>query len=86
LSFIAYAQALLVERTALSQYQHDNDVLMAARILKRAFRTDVGPILARARRSKGAAVDPIAAYRASGYRSSRAAARPVAALGGSGIV
>jgi L-rhamnose isomerase/sugar isomerase len=82
----AYAQALLVERGALAEYQQHNDALMAAQTLKRAFRTDVGPILARARLGKGAAVDPIAAYRASGYRLSRAAARPVVTLGGGGIV
>ncbi len=82
----AYAQALLVERSALSEYQQNNDALMAAQTLKRAFRTDVSPILAQARATKVAAMDPIAAYRASGYRLSRAAARPVVTLGGSGIV
>jgi L-rhamnose isomerase/sugar isomerase len=82
----AYAQALLVDRNALSEYQARNDALMAAQTLKRAFTTDVSPILARARLSKGAAIDPIAAYRASGYRAARAVARPASARGGSGIV
>jgi L-rhamnose isomerase/sugar isomerase len=44
----AYAQALLVDRKALAGYQETNDALMAAQTLKRAFTTDVHPILARA--------------------------------------
>ena len=39
----AYAQALLVDRAALSGFQDDNDALMASETLKEAFRTDVGP-------------------------------------------
>ncbi len=46
----AYAQALLVDRKALSGYQDDNDALMASETLKRAYRADVEPILAEARR------------------------------------
>ena len=65
----AYAQALLVDRTALDGYQDDNDALMATQTLKAAFRTDVEPILAMARLQKGGAIDPVAAYRASGYRA-----------------
>lgn len=64
----AYAQALLVDRAALDGYQDGNDALMASDVLKRAYRTDVEPILAEARRRAGGAIDPIAAYRASGYR------------------
>ena len=45
----AYAQALLVDRKALDGYQDDNDALMATQTLKRAYRTDVEPILAMAR-------------------------------------
>ena len=82
----AYAQALLVDRGALDGFQQGNDALMAAQTLKKAFTTDVGPILARARLAKGAAIDPIAAYRASGYRAACAAARPVGESSSSGIV
>lgn len=82
----AYAQALIVDREALAQYQQDNDALMAAQTLKRAFTTDVQPILARTRLEKGAAIDPIATYRASGYRAACAAKRPANAGSRSGIV
>ena len=82
----AYAQALLVDREELAGLQEKNDALVAAQALKRAFTTDVAPILAMARQSRGAAVDPIATYRRSGYRQAMAEQRP--AVGGprSGIV
>ncbi len=82
----AYAQALLVDRAALGGYQDNNDALMASDTLKRAFRTDVEPILAMARLDKGAAIDPIAAYRRSGYRAIVAAERPAMSGAGGGIV
>jgi len=82
----AYAQALIVERPALHEYRMANDVLMAAQTLKRGFTTDVSPILAQARASKGGAVDPVAAYRASGYRARCAQARPGKQSLGGGIV
>jgi len=82
----AYVQALLVDRAALDGYQNANDALMATTTLKTAFRTDVEPILAMARADKGAAIDPVAAFRRSGYRARVAAARPAVASGGGGIV
>jgi L-rhamnose isomerase/sugar isomerase len=82
----AYAQALLVDRQQLADYQQRNDVLMAAVALKRAFTTDVTPILARARLERGAAIDPIGAYRASAYRNQCAQLRPDSAGPRSGIV
>ena len=82
----AYAQALLVDRAALSAYQDGNDALMATTTLKRAFRTDVEPILAMARLEAGGAVDPVATYRASGYRAAVAAVRPRVTGAGGGIV
>ncbi len=82
----AYAQALLVDRTALDGFQQGNDALMASQTLKRAFTTDVAPILARARALKGAAIEPIATYRDSGYRAACAAARPSQGSSFSGIV
>jgi L-rhamnose isomerase/sugar isomerase len=82
----AYAQALIVERERLAECQNKNDALLASQTLKRAFTTDVAPILARARYSQGAAIDPLRVYRDSGYRLSAAAARPATAVGRSGIV
>lgn len=82
----AYVQALLVDRDALSELQERNDALMAAGTLKRAFNTDVSPILAEARRRQGGALDPIAAYRRSGYRAAKAKERPAVTAGGGGIV
>jgi len=82
----AYAQALLVDRAALEGYQSGNDALMASETLKRAYRTDVEPILAEARRRAGGAIDPVATYRASGYRARVAAERPAVKGGSGGIV
>lgn len=82
----AFAQALLVDRAALAAAQEENDALMASELLKRAFRTDVSPLLAQARVEKGGAADPVAAYRASGYRARVTAARPAVSAGGGGIV
>ncbi|ODS54996.1 MAG: L-rhamnose catabolism isomerase [Agrobacterium sp. SCN 61-19] len=82
----AYAQALLVNRAQLEGYQNGNDALMASETLKRAYRTDVEPILAEARLRAGGAIDPVAAYRASGYRARVAAERPAVKGGSSGIV
>ncbi|MBB6487336.1 L-rhamnose catabolism isomerase [Rhizobium lusitanum] len=82
----AYAQALIVDRNALGEYQDANDALMASETLKRAYRADVEPILAEARRRAGGAIDPVAAYRASGYRDKVAAERPASVAGGGGII
>ena len=82
----AYVGALLVNRTVLSQYQNENDALMASNTLKKAFVTDVSPILAMARFRKGGAIDPIEVYRKAGYRSQVAEKRPSNGASGSGIV
>ena len=74
----AYAQALVVDRVALGAAQDANDVLMAERALQTAFRTDVQPLVAEARRRRGGALDPVAAFRASGYRARVARTREVA--------
>jgi L-rhamnose isomerase/sugar isomerase len=71
----AYAQALLVDRAALAEAQENNDALLATQILKAAYQTDVGPILATARQRSGGAIQPIPTYRASGYRQQVAQAR-----------
>lgn len=82
----AYVQALLVDHEALASHQTANDAVMAQRTLKRAFTTDVEPILAMARLAAGGAIDPVATYRASGYRRAKAAERPPAGGSRSGIV
>jgi L-rhamnose isomerase/sugar isomerase len=83
----AYTQALLVDRDVLDGYQADNDPLMALATLKRAFTTDVEPILAMARVRSGGAIDPVVTYRASRYRAKKAEERPAAGGSpGSGIV
>ncbi len=82
----AYACAHLVDREALAAYQTANDALMAAQMLKQAFRTDVEPILAMARVTAGGAIDPISAYRASAYRKKVTSERPQAKGGSGGIV
>ncbi len=82
----AFAQALLVDRAALAGFQQENDALMASGTLKAAFRTDVEPILAMARRETGGAVDPVACFRAAGYRAKVAEERPEVSGAGGGIV
>jgi L-rhamnose isomerase/sugar isomerase len=62
------ALALCVDRDALAGAQEADDPALAAEILHRAYRADVRPLVAEARRRNGAALDPIATYRASGYR------------------
>jgi L-rhamnose isomerase/sugar isomerase len=72
---LAYAQALLVDREALRAAQDGNDPALAQELLQAAFRTDVRPLAAEARRRNGAALAPLAAYRAIGYRDARIAER-----------
>lgn len=69
------AQALLVDRSALASGQEANDAAGCAELIHRAFRTDVTPVVAEARRRNGAALDPLAAYRAGGYRAAALAER-----------
>jgi L-rhamnose isomerase/sugar isomerase len=82
----ACVQAHLVDRQALAEAQERCDAIAALSILKRAFTTDVAPILATARVRSGGAVDPVAAYRASGYRQRKAEERPARAGTTVGIV
>jgi L-rhamnose isomerase / sugar isomerase len=82
----AYAQALIVDRAALAAAQQANDALGAHLELKRAFTTDVSPILAMARLRSGGAIAPIETYRASGYRARKAEERPPVAGTSAGIV
>lgn len=64
----AYAQALLVDKKALEAARQNCDVVKAQEILQNAFRTDVRPLLAEARRRAGAALQPLALYRELGVR------------------
>lgn len=81
----SFAQALLVDREALHLAQEQNDAMMAFQTLRRAYKTDVSPILAQVRLEKGGAIDAIAAYRASGYRSRKSQERSRVGVG-AGIV
>lgn len=60
---IAYAQALLVDREALEAAQLNSDVTRCQEILQDAYRTDVRPLVAEARRLSGGAIEPIRFYR-----------------------
>lgn len=61
---IAYAQALLIDKEALSAAQKNNDVSLAQEILQTAYRTDVRPLIAEASLRNNGAIDPIKTYRA----------------------
>ncbi|HEY5009144.1 MAG TPA: L-rhamnose catabolism isomerase [Caulobacteraceae bacterium] len=82
----AHARALVVDRAALTEHQKANDVIMGFNTLRRAYDTDVTPILAMARYELGGAIDPIAAYRASEWRVRKAQIRKPIAVGQAGIV
>ena len=68
----SYARALIVDRDSLAAHQNDNDVVMAFSDLRRAYETDVGPILAMARYELGGAIDPVETYRQSAWRPRKA--------------
>jgi len=80
-----YAKALLIDRDALHAAQDANDTMMAFQALRRAYNTDVGPILARARMESGGAIDVLATYRESCWRERKAQERDAVGLG-TGIV
>src|SRR5215467_5155794 len=82
----AYVQAHLVDRQALTEAQEKCDPVMALSMLKRAFTTDVTPIVALARERSGGAIDPVATYRSSGYRKRKAAEREAVRASLTGIV
>ena len=64
----ATAKALLVDREALREAQVTGDVLGANGALMDAYNTDVRPLLAELRESKGLDPEPYAAYARSGYQ------------------
>lgn len=67
----AYAKAILVDRDRLATHRQKNDVLKAEDTLKEAYETDVGSLVAEARRQQNGALAPISAFRASGYRKAK---------------
>ncbi len=67
---VTLAQALLVDRARLHELQDGTDPALAAEMLADAFRSDVRPLVAEARRRNGAALRPVETFRASGYRRS----------------
>jgi L-rhamnose isomerase/sugar isomerase len=77
---IAYAQALLVERDALLEAQMANDAALAQQLLQDAFRIDVRPLVAEARRAGGGAIAPLEAYRSLGYREAMIEERGLASV------
>ncbi|MFK7936988.1 MAG: TIM barrel protein [Saprospiraceae bacterium] len=60
---IAYAQALLIDRKALAEARMASDVSRCQEIMQAAYRTDVRPLVAEARRRSGGATHPIEFYR-----------------------
>jgi L-rhamnose isomerase/sugar isomerase len=59
----AYAQALLVNKSALVAAQKSNDVAKAQEILQQAYRTDTRALVAEARLRSGGALQPLELYR-----------------------
>ncbi len=72
---VTLAQALLVDRAELADAQDANDPARAAEVLQAAYRSDVRPLVAEARRRNGAALSPLTAYRRLGYRAAALASR-----------
>jgi len=65
----AYAKAMLVDQAELKAAQIDNDVVKCQEILQNAFRTDVRPLLEKARLNRGGCISPIQAYRSLDIRN-----------------
>jgi L-rhamnose isomerase/sugar isomerase len=59
----AYAKALIIDRKALTTAQHENDVALCQEIIQQAYRTDVRPLLERARLNRNGALNPLKGYR-----------------------
>ena len=59
----AYAKALLVDQNLLKDAQENHDVVKCQEILQDAYRTDVRPLLEKARLNANGALHPISAYR-----------------------
>lgn len=59
----AYAKALLVDQKALTAAQENQDVVKCQEMLQAAYRTDVRPLLEKARLNRNGAIEPINTYR-----------------------
>lgn len=81
----AYTKALIVDRDALHNAQSGNDTMMAFQALRRAYKSDISPIIAMARYESGGAIEALEAYRLSKYRERKAQERKEVGLG-AGIV
>jgi L-rhamnose isomerase/sugar isomerase len=79
----AYAKALIVNYSGLSEAQNSGDVLGANRFLTDAFETDVRPLLAVIREEMNIHPDPISRYRSDNYAEKIAGERGTGE-GGSG--
>jgi len=60
---LGYAQALSIDRKALTEAQQTNDTVRSQEILQNAFRTDLRPLVAEARLRSGAVLEPIEFFR-----------------------
>jgi L-rhamnose isomerase/sugar isomerase len=82
----AYAKALLVDRAALAAAQEHGDVLGGHEVLLDAYRTDVRPLCGKVRAERGAAEDPVGAFRSGEWLQRAVAARgsDIAVAGGWG--
>jgi L-rhamnose isomerase/sugar isomerase len=77
---LTVAQALLVDHDALRDAQDRNDPALAAEVLHAAYRTDVRPLVAEARRRNRAALDPLMTFRRAGYRAAALGERGAGSL------
>ena len=59
----AYAKAMLIDQNKLKQAQAAHDVALCQEIIQSAYRTDVRPLLVKARLNGGGAISPIDSYR-----------------------
>ena len=59
----AYAKALLIDQKTLKEAQQLQDVVACQEILQTAYRTDVRPLIAQARKNVGASLSPIKTFR-----------------------
>ncbi|WP_163397417.1 sugar isomerase [Flavobacterium fluviatile] len=65
----AFAKALLVDQAALEAAQQEHDVVKCQEILQGAYRTDVRPLLEKARLNRGGVISPIQAFRSLDVRN-----------------
>ena len=65
----AFAKALLIDQDELKAAQLDNDVVKCQEILQGAYRTDVRPLIEKARLNSGGVISPINAYRSLDVRN-----------------